>query len=563
MTLYDLYLIAPQLSMAGLGILVILADLVVSRKGWLSVLALVGLAAPLGFIALHFYLPNGLHIAGAVNLAEGSASDSLTLMTGFLPGSLAVDRFSTFVNLLVVASLALVFLASVDYVLKLPRLRGEFYGLMLLSASGMMLLASATELITIYVALELTTLPLVAIAAFLPNAKSSEAGMKFLVVGAISSALTLYGMALLYGFSGSTTLEGIALALGGPLRDDVPFGSYAVLVGIVVLTVGIAFKLSAVPSQMWVPDVYEGAPIPMVAFLSVASKAVAFALLLRFLYSGLLPYYGDWGTLLAILAAITMTIGNLAALGQSNIRRLLGYSTIAHAGYLLVGVAAVAQLGGFGDWAAVDSLAPSAGESGSAVLMLHSVREGSSAIDGSFFTTFGPSSVLFYLVAYAAANLTAFFAILAIHSRIGSDLIEDYGGVFRRFPFLAVALAVSLVALIGVPPTGIFVGKIYLFLAAVNSELAWLAIIGAVNSVISAYYYVRIVRIMFLAPESEAVSAVGLGGIESRGARVSPFTLVALALTLAATVLLGILFGPVVQAAEGAVSALPGILIQS
>lgn len=552
MTLHDLYLISPQLSMAALAVLVVLVDLITSRKGLVSGLALVGLAAPLAFILLQLYgLPGGILGTGAENLAPA---------TSILQDSLAVDRFSVFFNLLVVAVLALVFLSSIAYVLELSRLRGEFYGLMLLSASGMMLLASATELITIYVALELTTLPLVAIAAFLPNARSSEAGMKFLLIGAISSALTLYGMALLYGFSGSTTLEGIALALGGPLRDDVPFGSHAVLVGIAVLTVGIAFKLSAVPSQMWVPDVYEGAPIPMVAFLSVASKAVAFALLLRFLYSGLLPYYGDWGTLLAILAAVTMTVGNLAALAQSNIRRLLGYSTIAHAGYLLVGVAAVVQLGGFGDWAPMPSLSPSSDAPETAVLMLHSVREGDPSVGGSLaFTTFGPSSVLFYLVAYAAANLTAFFAILAVHSRIGSDLIEDYGGVFRRFPFLAIALAVALIALVGVPPTGIFVGKIYLFLAAVNSELAWLAFLGAINSVISAYYYVRIIRIMFLAPESEAVAAVGLGGIQSRGARVSPFTLMAVALTLAATVLLGVVFGPVVQAAEGAVSALPGV----
>ena len=432
-----------------------------------------------------------------------------------------------------------------------------------------MLLASATELITIYVALELTTLPLVAIAAFLPSTASSEAGMKFMIIGAISSALTLYGMALLYGFSGSTTLEGIALSLGGPSTPGLAFGSYAVLVGVVVLTAGIAFKLSAAPSQMWVPDVYEGAPLPMVAFLSVASKAVAFALLLRFLYSGFLPYYGDWGMLLAILAAVSMTVGNLAALAQSNIRRLLGYSAIAHAGYLLVGVAAVAQLGAFGDWASLDALSPTAGGADNAVLMLHSVREGNSSVSESLFTTFGPSSVLFYLVAYAAANLTAFFAVLAIHSRIGSDLIEDYGGVFRRVPFPAIALAIALVALIGVPPTGIFVGKIYLFAAAVKSELAWLAIIGAVNSVISAYYYVRVIRTMFqspepgdLAPTAMTDSHPGDGHDLTCNARVSPYTLGALALTLVATVLLGILFGPLIQVAEGVVSTLPGILAQ-
>ena len=526
MSPHDIFLISPQLSMAALGLLIILADLVFSRKGLLTWIALVGLALPLAFtLAQLAQLTGGL---------LGSGDQNLVGEAGILHGSLSVDRFGLFFNLLVVVSLALVFLASADYVKSLPRLRGEFFGLMVLSASGMMLLASATELIAIYVALELTTLPLVAIAAFMPNSRSSEAGMKFLIIGAISSALTLYGMALLYGFSGSTTLEGIALALGGPLRDDVPFGSYAVLVGIAVLTVGIAFKLSAIPSQMWVPDVYEGAPIPMVAFLSVASKAVAFALLLRFLYSGFLLFDADWGMLLAVLAAISMTVGNLVAIAQSNIRRLLGYSTIAHAGYILVGVAAVTQ--------------------------------GTTPADGSSFATLGPSSVLFYLVAYAAANLTAFFAILAVHSRIGSDLIEEYGGVFRRFPFLAITLALALVALIGVPPTGIFVGKIYLFLAAVKSDLAWLALVGAVNSVISAYYYVRIIRVMFLAPESESVAASELGtaavDAESSRSAASWPTLVALALTAVCTVLLGVVFGPVVEVAEAAVTALPGIIAQ-
>ena len=525
MSLNDLFLISPQLSMAGLGILVILADLVLNRKGLVGAVALVGLVVPFSFA--------WAQLAEFPGILFGSGAENLVPTDSILSDSLVVDRFGVFFNLLVVVSLALVFLASVDYVKALPRLRGEFYGLMLLSATGMMLMASATELITIYVALELTTLPLVAIAAFLPRSSSSEAGMKFMVIGAISSALTLYGMALLYGFSGSTTLDGIALALGGPAEPGLAFGSYAVLVGVVVLTVGIAFKLSAVPSQMWVPDVYEGAPIPMVAFLSVASKAVAFALLLRFLYSGFLPFDANWGMLLAVLAAVSMTVGNLVAIAQSNIRRLLGYSTIAHAGYILVGVAAVAQ-------------------------------EGSGASEAGVFTTFGPGSVLFYLVAYAAANLTAFFAILVINSKIGSDLIEDYGGVFRKYRFPALALALALVALIGVPPTGIFVGKIYLFAAAVKSELAWLAVLGAINSVVSAYYYIRVIRTMFLDPESEAVKGSEEtlqshdATTQTRG--MSLYGTLALAITAICTVLLGIVFGPVIQGAEGAVSSLPGIL---
>ncbi len=550
--------------MAALGLALVVLDMVIPRKGLLGALALVGLLVPLAFtIILIDSFPGGILGRGAENLVPE---------TSILHERFAVDRFGLFFSLLVVVSLALVLLASLDYVRRLPRLRGEFYSLLMLSASGMMLLASSTELITIYVALELTTLPLVAIAAFLPNARSSEAGMKFLIIGAISSALTLYGMALLYGFTGAATLEGIARALGSAMGSEVPhlpFGSYAVLVAVSLLTVGIAFKLSATPSQMWAPDVYEGAPIPMVAFLSVASKAVAFALLLRLLYSGLLPYYADWGTLLAILAAVTMTVGNLAALAQSNIRRLLGYSAISHAGYLLVGVAAVAQLGSTGSWAALSDSASLAEGAANPDLMLNSIREGASVLAGSF-STFGPSSVLFYLVAYLAANLTAFFVVLAVHTRIGSDLIEDYGGLFRRFPFLAVALALALVALIGVPPTGIFVGKIYLFLAAIKSDLAWLALVGALNSVVSAYYYVRIVRVMFASSESQAIASCDLAEVQggemeagetARTSRVSTCTIVALALVAVSAVLLGIVFSPVIQAAEGAVSSLPAVFV--
>jgi NADH-quinone oxidoreductase subunit N len=234
---------------------------------------------------------------------------------------------------------------------------------------------------------------------------------------------------------------------------------------VVLLLIGFGFKMSAAPFQMWVPDVYEGAPTPIVAFLSVASKAAAFALVLRVFYIGFDAVGGDWWVLLAGLAALSMTIGNLVAIAQRNIKRLFGYSTIAHAGYILVGVAAVATVGGT--------------------------------------ASFGPSSVLFYLAAYTAANLTAFFAIVCIGNRINSDEIEDYAGMLRRAPFLAVALALALVGLIGLPPTSIFIAKIHIFAAAINtgeSLMTWLVIIGVVNSVVSAYYYLRVIKVMFLQP---------------------------------------------------------------
>ena len=503
MTAYDLYLLAPPLALAALALLVIVADLITRRTAVTLGLTLAGLTAPAALSAWQL-----IDLSGSGRDALAAPAGSVILYT------LSIDRFALFFNFLILAAAGLVTLVSNDYVRRMERLQGEFFALLLLSATGMMLMASASELITMYIALELTTLPLAAMAAFLPNGRSGEAGMKFLVVGAISSALMLYGMALLYGLAGSTRLDDIAvwLSLDAASAGAVPFGSMAVLLAVVLLLAGFGFKMSAAPFQMWVPDVYEGAPTPMVAFLSVASKAAAFALTLRVFYIGFEALGGDWWTLLAALAALSMTIGNLVAIAQRNIKRLFGYSTIAHAGYILVGVAAVATAGG-GD-------------------------------------NFGTSSVLFYLAAYTAANLTAFFAIVCIGHRIDSDQIADYAGMLRRAPFLALALALALVALIGVPPTGIFIGKIYLFAAAINTGetlMVWLVIIGVVNSVVSAYYYLRIIKVMFLQP---ALTTERVGA--------SWPVHIALGIATLATLWLGIAPGAMLMAAENAVGALAG-----
>jgi NADH-quinone oxidoreductase subunit N len=262
---------------------------------------------------------------------------------------------------------------------------------------------------------------------------------------------------------------------------------------------------------MWVPDVYEGAPTPVTAYLSVASKAAGFAILLRIFYTGFNAFDLDWGILFASLAAASMTIGNLVAISQSNIKRLLGYSTIAHAGYMLVGLAAIATTA--------------------------QVQE-----------TLGPTSILFYLGAYAVTNLAAFFAIIAISNKIGSEQIEDFSGMARRAPFLAFALALALVALVGVPPTGIFIGKLYIFSAAIKSDLLWLAIVGVINSVVSAYYYLRIVRVMYLepAPSEERVPS-------SHAFRA------ALGLSALGVVVIGIVPGPLLRLAEISVGTLPNV----
>ena len=404
MTFDDVRLLSPEIALVGVGLLVILLDLVVPRKGVLALVAAVGLLVPLG-----------LSIWLWVDLTELKVVHESERQMAGLFDTLVVDQFALFFKFLVLGIAGLIVVASVDYVGKLQRYQGEYYALILFSATGMMLLAATTELISIYISLELTTLPLAALAAFLMTARSSEAGMKFLILNAISSALLLLGMALIFGLTGSTYLPDIAAEARSLAQPGVAFGgNYAFLLGIVLIVAGFGFKISAVPFQMWVPDVYEGAPTPVTAYLSVASKAAGFAILLRVFYIGFDAFQLDWGILFAFLAAASMTVGNLVAIAQSNIKRLLGYSTIAHAGYLLIGLAAIAA----------------------------STDEGK---------TIGPISILFYLGSYAVTNLAAFFAIIAISNKVGSDQIADFAGMSRRAPYLAFALALALIALIGVP----------------------------------------------------------------------------------------------------------------
>lgn len=511
MTAHDLYVISPYLAMAGAATLVILLDLLVPKKGVLPYVAFLALAAPFALSMVQFY-----DLSDANVLLRGADQFS-TDEPSILLGSLSVDRFALFFNFLVIGAAALVVLASTDYVKRVERYQGEYFGLLLFSATGMMLLAAATELITIYIALELTTLPLAALAAFLMDRRSSEAGMKFLIIGAISSAVMLYGMALVFGATGSTHLSEISHSIGS-MSGDMVFGNYALLVGIVLMVAGFGFKISSAPFQMWVPDVYEGAPTPVVAFLSVASKAAAFAVLLRVFFMGFFDVALDWAALMAGLAVASMIIGNSVAIVQTNIRRLFGYSTIAHAGYILVGVAA-------------------------------GVKASDGGISVPEFSSIGLDSVVFYLGAYAAANLAAFFAITAISSRIGSDRIADYAGLVARSPVLAVTLALALIALIGVPPTSIFIAKLYIFTAAVKADLTWLAIIGVINSAVSAYYYIRIIRIMFFQPDASATAN------EERPSR-SPAPWIALGVAVASMLFIGIAPGFVMEAARGAVEAL-------
>jgi len=425
------YLLAPEICLAGFAIAVILLDLFIPRKGILAAISITGLVACLG-----------------ISIALWGRQDN-TLFNGML----IADELAIFFKLLFCGVSILVILASRDYVSRFSRFQGEYYALILLSVIGMMLMAAARELVTIYIALELTGLSLYALVSFLKDPKSSEAGLKYLLLGAIASAVLLFGMALTFGITGQTRLWDIAHSLPLGRVADSP----ALLLGLVFLIGGFGFKIATVPFQMWVPDVYEGAPTPITAYLSVASKAAGFAVILRVF----LEAFGgeillDWAIIFAVLSAISMTLGNVVAIAQTNIKRMLGYSSIAQAGYLMVGLAAVTEATETAD--------------------------------------FGPTGLIFFIACYAAANLGAFIAIIAVSNKIGSDLIDDYSGVGRRAPLLSLALTLCLVSLTGLPPTAGFLAKFYLFNAAVHHGLAWLVIIAVINTAVSAYYYFRVIK---------------------------------------------------------------------
>jgi NADH-quinone oxidoreductase subunit N len=446
MPLDEFRFIAPELSLLGFALVVILLDLFIKQKKVLAGISVAGVVISAGFTIAMWGQP-AVAIFGRM---------------------LAIDNFALFFKLLMLAAAGLIILASQDYVRKFARFQGEYYALILISAAGMMLLVAASDLISIYVALELTGISLYVLTTFLKDKKSSEAGLKYLLLGAVASAVLLYGMALVFGFTGKTCLMCIAEYIQGMPGAGL-LNNPALLLAMVLLAAGFGFKIACFPFQMWVPDVYEGAPTPVTAYLSVASKAAGFAVILRIFFVALgSPAWLslNWGMMFAVLSAITMTVGNVTALLQSNIKRMLGYSSIAQAGYLMVGLATVGM------------------------------TIGNSAL--------GQSGLLFFLMSYAVTNLGAFIAVIAITNKIKSDEIDKFTGVGKRAPLIAAALTLCLISLIGLPPTAGLIAKIYIFNAAVQNGLLWLVIVAVINSAISAFYYLRVVKVMWAgAPASE------------------------------------------------------------
>jgi NADH-quinone oxidoreductase subunit N len=478
----------PYLVVAGGGLLILFVDALArppakGRLIGLSVLAIVGAAL-------------------AQILPEAGPPSTL------LGGMISREPFSAFFNVLFLA----VALVTVTFALR-PFGReggfgGEFVPLLLFCVLGMMVLASANDLLSVYLGLETMSLATyVLVAGRKGSERSSEAGFKYLLLGGFSSAFLLFGIALVFGFAGTTSLPGIREALASSGE-----GSWLLSLGGGLILVGFGFKIAMVPFHMWTPDVYDGAPSLVTGFMATGIKAAAFAALIRFTLV-LLPALADlWFPLLSVLAVLTMTAANLMALAQTNIKRMLAYSSIAHAGYLLLGVLAV-------------------------------LAAGRGAPEAEAVTSAAGSGMLFYLVGYTVMNLAAFGIVSFLGPGAGTDAdeIRGYAGLARRQPLVSAALAVSLFSLAGIPPTVGFMGKFYVFDAVVRAGLVPLAVWGVVNSLLSVYYYLRVVVVMYMSPGDE----IAYDG-RSRG---SAFAVAVLA---AVNLVLGVLPGAVHRLAEAA-----------
>jgi len=460
--LQSLPAIAPEIGLTIMAIVVLFLDLYLpeSQRRNIAIVTAVGLfATALLYLLLWFPTP--------------TEPEGLGAMAGlYWGGMVRHDVLAQIFKTMVLCAGALTALMTID-VRGLGR-KGEFYLVVIVATLGGCLIAGASDLIMVFLGLETLTIPLYILAAFRRDDKlSAESGMKYFLFGSFASAILLYGLSLLYGFTGQTSLQGIAAYLGS---DAFSANAFPVLVAMTLIVVGVGFKISAAPFHFWTPDVYEGAPTPVTAFLSVASKAASFALLVRFfllvfpvevvidnqvLSNGLIingqsiPDF--WVNLAAVMAVISMTLGNVVALVQRNIKRLLAYSSIAQAGYVLMGVAA-----------------------------LKAAPETAVAAIG------------FYMLMYTFSNLLAFAVIVLFSEATGSETIADLGGLSRRSPWLALMMTISLLSLGGVPPAAGFFGKFFLFQAAVEANMVWLAIVAVLNAIIALFYYLTIVKVMYV-----------------------------------------------------------------
>lgn len=543
---YSLYYFTPELVLLGGFLLVILVDLFVRRSGSSRLitgfLAFAVVAASVYLSAVE-YIPHSPKWEGgkliftySQTLFGPMVSEQGERMVPY--GMLVVDNLAVFFKMLIGTAGALVILMSLaSREVRVNQDRsGEYFALIVASCFGMYLMPASMDLVMMFISIEIVSIAGYIMAGFNKGTiRSSEAALKYILYGAFASGMMLFGFSYLYGMTGSTNIIAIRQILAMQIGDPA-FGanSIALWVALVLSLVGMGFKISAVPFHFWTPDVYEGAPTPVTAFLSVASKAAGFGLLMRFLFFTF-PMdraTGDpivaWPMVLAVISALTMTLGNLTALQQTNVKRLLAYSSIAHVGYVLMGlVVAGAQ---------VDSFGVSRGKGDEGVV-----------------------AMLIYLIAYLFMNLGAFYVVQLLANRVGSEEMEDYRGLGRRAPMLATGLAIFLVSLIGLPLTVGFIGKLYLFSAILTQpQWLWLAIIAIVNTIISVYYYMRVLIAMFMRDQSAEIM---IGSHDEAELRLTPDGKLAyswpsrllLFVFLIPTIVLGVYFGPMLELAQDAI----------
>jgi len=425
----------------------------------------------------------GLFLAILISLLFGQPGEP----TAVLGGMIRFDWLGFFFKILFMFAGAVTALLLMDH--ERAGRRGEAYLLLLASLLGMNLMAVYSDLIMLYLAIETASIPLYVLAGFLlADERSTEAGFKYLLFGTLASTIMLYGFSLIFGFSGTTDLYQIAaLFTTGNISPLLAFGV------LTLVLVGLGFKVAIVPFHFWAPDVYQGSPTPVAGYLSTASKAAGFAVIIRLFFVALPEFSVSWTLILAALSAITMTVGNLLALPQTNIKRLLAYSSIAHAGYAMIGVVAFSQL--------------------------------------------GAASVVFYLAAYIATNLLAFGVVMAFSRITGLEEITDYAGLSRRNPFMALMMLAAFLSLAGMPPFGGFVAKVFVFTAGVQANYTWLVVVGIINSIIGVYYYLNVLKYVYLyrmPNEDEEQHPVPL---------TRPYTIALVVLTIA-VILVGTVFAP-------------------
>ena len=429
MSASDLLLMLPELLLTGLLCLVLCLDFIVpkmSKHGlaWLTVIGLGGI-----LVTLVWMFASGLHG---------------TLFKGMF----VLDALALFFKILVVLAMMLVVLVSLDYLKRIALFRGEYTVMIMLAGLGMLFMASANDLLSMFITIEFATFGFYILVAYLreEDLRSSEAGLKFFVLSVFTAAIMIFGISLIYGETGTIIFPDLVASR--------PMLTGGLVIGFLFVAVGLGFKIGAVPFHNWIPDIYQGAPTPITAFLSIAPKAAAFAIILRVFFSTFAAFKPEWVWLLVGMAALSMTYANIVAIAQKDIKRLLAYSGVAQIGNILIGLAAGTKMGG--------------------------------------------DSVLFYLLTYLVANFGAFAVVIAFSNLTGSDRIDDYSGLARRAPFLAAAMLVFLLSLAGVPPLAGFIAKIYVFAAAMHEGLIPLVIVGLVNIIISMYYYLVIVKKMYI-----------------------------------------------------------------